>query len=114
MSNSAGKIIDGTAGTFYYNTPIVSEARAILEATKIARQEIVIFSDCQELISAINGPKHRWPWECLGYIGRILDLSANLNNITYLFTPRKMNVKADWVARNARLGLLNGDWVSSL
>ncbi|CAN1140139.1 Putative ribonuclease H protein At1g65750 [Linum perenne] len=74
ISNSAGQIVDGKAGTFFCDSPRVSEAKALLEATKMAKSInsnglFIIFSDCQELVSAINGPKHRWPWECYGFLG---------------------------------------------
>ncbi|CAN1219845.1 hypothetical protein LINPERPRIM_LOCUS1721 [Linum perenne] len=75
---------------------------------------IRILSDCQELILAINGPKHRWPWECFGFLGRIKDNIKDKNNIGFFFIPRSQNVKAGWIARSARNGLLHGDWVSSL
>ncbi|CAN1216522.1 hypothetical protein LINPERPRIM_LOCUS638 [Linum perenne] len=104
------------AGTFYCNSPIVSEAKALLEASLIAvakTNPTRILSDCQELINAINGPKHRWPWECFGFIGSILDLVKD-KNIGFFFVPRAQNVKADWIARSARNGLLYGDWASSL
>ncbi|CAN1280268.1 hypothetical protein LINPERPRIM_LOCUS17372 [Linum perenne] len=119
ISNSVGVVLDGKAGIFYCNSPIVSEAKAILVATEFAcarsnNDSVVILSDCQELISALNGPKHRWPWECFGYLGRVSALASLRPNLFFQFIPRKDNVKADWVARNARLGLLHGDWVGTL
>ncbi|CAN1318610.1 hypothetical protein LINPERPRIM_LOCUS30874, partial [Linum perenne] len=99
------------------NSPIVSEPKALLEATLLAITKtgpIRILSDCQELILAIKGPKHRWPWECFRYIGRVVDLTKDKNNICFSFILRTQNVKVDWVARSARNNLLHGDWVSTL
>ncbi|CAN1763830.1 hypothetical protein LINPERHAP1_LOCUS9003 [Linum perenne] len=79
LYNSSGQILDGKAGTFYCNSPIVLEAKALLEATLLAAAHKVtstIYSDCLKMVTTINRPKHRWLWECFDYLGRISELLA--------------------------------------
>ncbi|CAN1325394.1 hypothetical protein LINPERPRIM_LOCUS33482, partial [Linum perenne] len=99
------------------NSPIVSEAKALYEATKLAILAPIrasIRSDCKELVTAINGPKHRWPWQCFGYLGGITNLLHDRQDISISFTPRAHNLDADRISKMARLGTLRRDWVFSM
>ncbi|CAN1227539.1 Putative ribonuclease H protein At1g65750 [Linum grandiflorum] len=117
ISNSTGRIVDGRAGTFHCSSAIVAEAYAIKEATIVANQTpgpCRIFSDCKLLIDAISGPKHRWPWRCYALLGSIKELCSNAPHISFHFTPRVCNSRADSIAKSARLGTLLPGWVTSL
>ncbi|CAN1817234.1 hypothetical protein LINPERHAP1_LOCUS27993, partial [Linum perenne] len=99
------------------SSPIVAEARAILEAVSWAsttHSRCSILSDCLTLVSSLSGPKHRWPWECYETLGSISCLLDLYPLISISFTPRSLNVKADWVAKSTRLGTLPLDWISLL
>ncbi|CAN1122548.1 Putative ribonuclease H protein At1g65750 [Linum perenne] len=117
ISNTSGQVTEGRAGTFYCSSPIVSEARAIYEAAILASQSIEpsnILSDCLELVKAISGPRHRWPWRCYGYLGGINTILQSRPNIKVNFISRRLNTKADWVARSAQRGSLPVNWTLDL
>ncbi|CAN1823339.1 hypothetical protein LINPERHAP1_LOCUS30341, partial [Linum perenne] len=89
---------DGRAGLFMCSSPIVSEAKALLEAVTFASNSqcsCTIFSDCFTLMNNIKAQKHKWPWECYGLIGRITDILGSSPNISIRFIPRKENIFAD-------------------
>ncbi|CAN1829805.1 hypothetical protein LINPERHAP1_LOCUS32652, partial [Linum perenne] len=104
IMNTMGQVCDGRAGRFVCSSPIVSEARALLEGVSIANSyphPCTVFSYCLNLINNIKGPKNRWPWDCYGLLGRITE-SINVSpNILVSFVPQKSNTLADWVAHKA-------------
>ncbi|CAN1813256.1 hypothetical protein LINPERHAP1_LOCUS26825, partial [Linum perenne] len=96
------------------SSPIVSEAKALLEAAIYASQytpNCTIFSDCLTIVASIKTQKIKWPWECYGLLGRITDILASSPSISVRFIPRKDNLLADWVAREARQNRLPSDWL---
>ncbi|CAN1802075.1 hypothetical protein LINPERHAP1_LOCUS23224 [Linum perenne] len=59
-----GRVYDGRSGLLSCSSPIVAEARAILEAVSWAstnHSRCVILTDCLTLVSSLSDPKHRWP-----------------------------------------------------
>ncbi|CAN1231391.1 hypothetical protein LINPERPRIM_LOCUS3430, partial [Linum perenne] len=115
ISNPNGQVLDGKAGSFYCSSSIVSEARALFHATQAAsayQHGVTIHSDCLNVISAINGPKHRWSWECLGYLGKIESIRQDHPDIRFIHISRNSNTRADEIARKARLGLLIPNWLA--
>ncbi|CAN1266793.1 hypothetical protein LINPERPRIM_LOCUS12662 [Linum perenne] len=117
LSNTAGQITDGRAGTLYCSSPIVAEAAAIHEAAKMAKDypgNVKILSDCLQLVIAINGNRQRWPWQCYSHLGGIAAILQDRSDIEIKFTPRRSNSKADWVARSAQSGNLPRAWISYL
>ncbi|CAN0892760.1 hypothetical protein LINGRAHAP2_LOCUS17753, partial [Linum grandiflorum] len=110
------QVIDGKVGTFYCSTPIVAEARALNEASiagNASGKPCRIFSDCLQMIVAINGPKHRWPWQCHAVLECIDLLKRGHNPLSFHFIPRAANSKEDYVAKAARAGSLLSGWISS-
>ncbi|CAN1308550.1 F-box/kelch-repeat protein At3g06240, partial [Linum perenne] len=106
VSNSDGQICDGRFVRFLSASPIASEARAILEATRYAASSLlscVILSDCKTLIYCLRGPKGLWSRECFGTLGSISSLLSS--------SPTTSNYQADWVAKHARLGTLPCNWL---
>ncbi|CAN1794536.1 hypothetical protein LINPERHAP1_LOCUS20329 [Linum perenne] len=117
IMNAEGQVCDGRAGRFFCSSPIVSEARALLEAVTFAAlsgARCIIFSDCLTLVASIKALKCKWPWECYGLLGRITDILSSSPSTTVRFIPRKENVLADWVAREARQNRLQPDWLQQL
>ncbi|CAN1775906.1 hypothetical protein LINPERHAP1_LOCUS13480 [Linum perenne] len=118
--NAASQVVDGRAGRILRilcSSPIVSEARAILEAVKFAStsQSIcTIFTDSLVISTSIKKEKHQWPWEYFGLIGNIVDLLSTFPTISVHFIPRKENAYADWIARSARQDRLPQGWLQCL
>ncbi|CAN1758763.1 hypothetical protein LINPERHAP1_LOCUS6914 [Linum perenne] len=115
--NTKGFVCDGRAGRFICSSPIVVEARALLEAVSFAASShlsCTIFSDCLNLVSSIKANKRRWPWECYGLLGSISSLLLSSPTTTVRFVPRRDNLYADWVARAARTSSLPPDWVNKI
>ncbi|CAN0907190.1 Transposon TX1 uncharacterized 149 kDa protein [Linum grandiflorum] len=116
ISEPDGKVIDGKAGTFYCSTPIVAEAYALKEAAvagSLYARPCRILSDCLLLIKAINGPKHRWPWQCMAVLECIDLIKRGPNPPSFHFIPRAANSKADYIAKAARAGSLLPGWMCS-
>ncbi|CAN1764538.1 hypothetical protein LINPERHAP1_LOCUS9300, partial [Linum perenne] len=114
LSNLARQVTDGKAGTFYCSSPVVSEARALYEAAILASQTYdpsTIYSDCFELVNAINGPHNRWPWQCYGYLGGTYAILRSRPDTKVKFFSRRLNTKADWVARSSQRGCLPKNWI---
>ncbi|CAN1836487.1 Putative ribonuclease H protein At1g65750 [Linum perenne] len=115
--NSEGQVCDGRSGRFPSASPIASEARALLEATKYAKSsplQCVIFSDCKTLVDSIKGPERLWPWDCYGTLGYISRIRRSCPFISFQFIRRRLNSQADWVAKHTRQGTLPPDWVDTI
>ncbi|CAN1143250.1 hypothetical protein LINPERHAP2_LOCUS13510 [Linum perenne] len=113
ITNSDGLVCDGRSGLFHCYSPTAAEAQAVLEAVRYASASPLncsIFTDCKEIVSLLNGPQHRWPWECYGSLGNTLTLLRQAPNISLHFTPRALNAQADWVAKSCRSGTLPAEW----
>ncbi|CAN0878603.1 hypothetical protein LINGRAHAP2_LOCUS12564 [Linum grandiflorum] len=114
MSNADGNICDGRSGLFFRSALIVAEVRVILELVFYASHltnHVVIHSNCQVLVNCLKRPSERWLWECYGYLGSISILLRSMPNIKLTFSPTRRNKRADWVARNTRLGSLPPEWI---
>ncbi|CAN0862438.1 hypothetical protein LINGRAHAP2_LOCUS8463, partial [Linum grandiflorum] len=97
VKDTQGHIVDGGNGTFLCSSPIAAEARYVLEATIYATQSLtpfVIHSDC---ISAV--------------ISSILSVSCYCPWITFMFTQRRNNREAEWVAKSTHLLSLPDNWL---
>ncbi|CAN1762004.1 hypothetical protein LINPERHAP1_LOCUS8157 [Linum perenne] len=117
IKNAVGQVVDGRAGRFLCSSPIVAEARALLEAVTFASTSVSrcdIFSDCITLVTNIKTQKHKWPWECYGLLGGIVEILHSHPSIEVHFIPRKDNDFADWVARSARQNCLPQDWLDCI
>ncbi|CAN1759680.1 hypothetical protein LINPERHAP1_LOCUS7234 [Linum perenne] len=115
LSNSHGQIFDGRAETIFCSSPMVSEAHAILQASRLAMTlptQVTIYSDCLCMINAVHAPKHQWPWECYGLLGNISAIKIVHPNIKFKFISRNRNKRANWLARKARLGTIPRDWMN--
>ncbi|CAN1797742.1 hypothetical protein LINPERHAP1_LOCUS21403 [Linum perenne] len=117
VTNSMGHICDGRAGNFVCSSPIVSEAKALLEAVSYAARsplQCMVFSDCLTLVNCLNSHSFRWPWDCYGLIARIRKVLETSPSTIVQFTLRKLNWTAEWVARSARDLSLPPDWLCNL
>ncbi|CAN1806173.1 hypothetical protein LINPERHAP1_LOCUS24582 [Linum perenne] len=57
VTSSMGQICDGRAGNFVCSSPIVAEAKALLEAVSYAARsphQCMVFSDCLTLINCLH------------------------------------------------------------
>ncbi|CAN1185636.1 hypothetical protein LINPERHAP2_LOCUS37675 [Linum perenne] len=117
MYNNDGQVVDGRAGGFFCRDAIVVEAKAVLVATEMARNEdgvCVIISDCKTLVDAIDSPAYCWPWECAAYIAAIRDIMITNHNIQICWQGRESVRVADMIARRARDNCLEADWLLNL
>ncbi|CAN1770975.1 hypothetical protein LINPERHAP1_LOCUS11748, partial [Linum perenne] len=117
VTNSTGQICDGRAGNFVCSSPIVSEAKALLEAVSYAArspQPCMVFSDYLILVAGLNSHHDRWPWDCYGIIARIRKALETSPSTTVQFTPRCLNGTTYWVARSSRDLSLPPDWLCNL
>ncbi|CAN1748065.1 hypothetical protein LINPERHAP1_LOCUS3293 [Linum perenne] len=115
--NAEGHVCDGRAGRFTCSSPMVSEARALLEAVSFAslsQSRCTVYSDCLRLVASITAQKSKWSWDCYGLLGRITNILATSHPISVRFTPRKENRYADWVTRSARQNRLPTNWLQRL
>ncbi|CAN1817498.1 Putative ribonuclease H protein At1g65750 [Linum perenne] len=113
ITNTDGQVCDGRSGTFHCSSPLVAEARAIKEAVSYASTAPLrcnVHSDCLSLVNAINGLKSSWPWECYGYLGSIMDILTSNPQVSISFIPRRLNAKADWIAKCTRTRSLPFNW----
>ncbi|CAN1178694.1 hypothetical protein LINPERHAP2_LOCUS33809 [Linum perenne] len=67
-----------------------------------------------KLSIASKGPKHRWPWECYGLIGRIVELLKTDPSTSIRFITRKDNKATDTIARAARKNRFPSNWLAYL
>ncbi|CAN1818491.1 hypothetical protein LINPERHAP1_LOCUS28393 [Linum perenne] len=105
MMNTAGDAQDGRAGRFICSTPIVAEARALLEAVSLAssyRGPCMVFSDCLILVNCLKTSPNRWPWECFRLLDCVSKILTDFPMISVRFCNRRFNRTADWIARSAR------------
>ncbi|CAN1785127.1 hypothetical protein LINPERHAP1_LOCUS16774 [Linum perenne] len=111
LSNNHRQVWDGVSGTLFCSSPIVVEARAILEAIILAsplEAPTTIFSDFKNIIDIVNCPSHPWSWECYAIVGAILHMLQGKLWIRVSFILRSLNKVADWVAVSARQGSMIG------
>ncbi|CAN1162564.1 hypothetical protein LINPERHAP2_LOCUS24573 [Linum perenne] len=93
---------------------LVAEARAILEATPYATTsplQCTIMSDCLSLIKCLPSTPDKWPWECYRTLSSIHKLLDEGPQLRFIFTPRRLNQRADWVARKTRIRALPSNWM---
>ncbi|CAL1404768.1 unnamed protein product [Linum trigynum] len=113
IANSHGQVIDGRAERFFCSSPIQAEAFAILNAVILAARDPVptcIRSDCQRLTIALRQDPSLWPWQCRATLARVVSILCVSPWISIEFVPRRLNLLADWIARNSRLDLLPPEW----
>ncbi|CAN0830334.1 Putative ribonuclease H protein At1g65750 [Linum grandiflorum] len=107
--DSHGHVTGGRAGKLLCSSAIVSEAKAIFDAMRIASESTIrtiIKSDCLVLVDALRSPREKWPWQCYSWILSMQELLSAHNHISVAFVPRRLNRAADWIAHGARLDSL--------
>ncbi|CAL1352861.1 unnamed protein product [Linum trigynum] len=114
VSNSHGQVCDGKAELVHRFSPIEAEAMALLEASRMAASlspPCLVKTDCLQLVQAMERPPRTWPWRAAARIGMIkLVLDSNPQIIVRHFC-RKLNSKADWVARSCAKNQLPPQWL---
>ncbi|CAL1371706.1 unnamed protein product [Linum trigynum] len=114
---SNGQICDGRARKVICSSPIEAEACAILEACRLAAEDTcpaTILSDSKVMVDAINEDPSCCPWRCYALLAHIKDFLHQTSWVNVLFTNRRNNKNADWVARNCRIDSLHPKWLSVL
>ncbi|CAN1165788.1 Transposon TX1 uncharacterized 149 kDa protein [Linum perenne] len=112
-----GQILDGKADRFLCSSALVAEAKALLEAIRMAtnsRAHSMIHSDSQLLVKALQEPKEKWPWQCFAWISQMKEMLLAHDRISLAFIPRRMNIKADWVAKSVRSNILPYNWLENV
>ncbi|CAN1154439.1 Putative ribonuclease H protein At1g65750, partial [Linum perenne] len=117
MYNLHEQVIDGKAGRLTCSSALAAEAKALLEAIRMAANNptsSIIFSDCQILVNALNGSKDSWPWQCFAWLLQMERILLAHDRISLDFTPRTLNKVADGIAGAARRDTLPHDWISNV
>ncbi|CAN0858069.1 hypothetical protein LINGRAHAP2_LOCUS7063 [Linum grandiflorum] len=117
MYNSNGIPVDGRAGSTFCRAPFVAEAAALLAAVQLAgntTHPTLILSDCSPLIASLNVAPHLWPWEGASLIAAITDLLSRYHWVEVQQCSKSVLKAADFIAKKARSGVLEPNWLSSL
>ncbi|CAN0853214.1 hypothetical protein LINGRAHAP2_LOCUS5567 [Linum grandiflorum] len=75
---------------------------------------MAIFSDYLSLVRSLNGDYRAGHWDGAATTTSIRKLLRTAPHIQLMFTPRKNNRRADWVARSSVLGSLPQNWLELL
>ncbi|CAN1754166.1 hypothetical protein LINPERHAP1_LOCUS5410 [Linum perenne] len=115
ISDIHGHVYDGRAGLAHVSFPVAVEAVAIQAEIEYAAQHqghFAILTDCLMLASILTGGSNSWPWDRATLIAKLQSaLAINLDISISFVTPRRHNVRADWVARSFAHGSLPQDWI---
>ncbi|CAN1268433.1 hypothetical protein LINPERPRIM_LOCUS13168 [Linum perenne] len=105
-------IVDGKAGTLVCASPIVAEAKTLLEVIKKPADlggAWCIKTDCLNLVDALRKSPSFWPWKCSAWL-QIMSETLKVNTqIRVSFIPRALNSIADKIAKAATDGSLPED-----
>ncbi|CAN1152069.1 Putative ribonuclease H protein At1g65750 [Linum perenne] len=115
VRNPHGQVIDGKAGKLLCSSALVAEAKAVLEALRLAERSNIqsyVRSDSLVIVNALRGEKERWPWQCYAWLLIMKNILLAHDRISLSFAPRSLNQTADWVAKSARSDNLPYDWIS--
>ncbi|CAN1764672.1 hypothetical protein LINPERHAP1_LOCUS9356 [Linum perenne] len=96
---------------------IIAEAKAILAATDLVKEEresYTIVSDGKMVVDAINSDESSWPWECAGIIAAIMDVLNTSPRLRVIWKKRDHVSEADMIASLARENWLPLDWLVTL
>ncbi|CAN1188801.1 hypothetical protein LINPERHAP2_LOCUS39547 [Linum perenne] len=114
VRDSHGEVVDGYAGTLSCSSPLVAEARALLEATRRAATipgTSCIKTDCLTLVNALRKGPTIWPWECAAWLHIMDELLRTHPRIRISYIPRALNGMVDRVAKAAAMGTLPRNWI---
>ncbi|CAN1178375.1 hypothetical protein LINPERHAP2_LOCUS33633 [Linum perenne] len=117
MKDRHGVVVAGYAGTLVCSSPIVAEAKGLLEGIRIAASsggETVVKTDCLDLVNALRKNPTCWPWQCAAWLHRMSDILTENPQIRISFTPRAANFLADKVAKAAAFDMGQEDWIAQL
>ncbi|CAL1357134.1 unnamed protein product [Linum trigynum] len=114
VSNSHGQVCDGKAELMHCFSPVEAEAVALLEASRMAASltaPCLVKTDCLQLVQAIERPPRTWPWRAAARLGKIKLVLDSNPQINVRHFCRKLNLKADWVARSCAKNQLPPQWL---
>ncbi|CAN1835101.1 hypothetical protein LINPERHAP1_LOCUS34287 [Linum perenne] len=89
MLNTVGHVCDGRVGRLTSSSPIIVEARSLLEDVSLTSsypKPCMVFSDCLNLVNFLKGPQSHWPWECFGLLACITNSLRDYPTIFVRFT----------------------------
>ncbi|CAL1413652.1 unnamed protein product [Linum trigynum] len=101
-------------GTLLCASPIEAEAKALLEALKLAQGlhcPITVCSDCLTLVTALQNPLLVLPCKCSALLSVMSGILSSCPLIKVKFIGRSLNTRADWMARSLLNHSLPSDWV---
>ncbi|CAN1754162.1 hypothetical protein LINPERHAP1_LOCUS5407 [Linum perenne] len=90
----------------------IKAVRISSSSTSRSLCDFAILTDCLMLASILTGGSNSWPWDRATLIEKLQSaLVINLDISISFVTPRRHNVRADWVARSFAHGSLPQDWI---
>ncbi|KAF7814503.1 reverse transcriptase [Senna tora] len=115
--NVSGGVLDGCAALVDANSAFMSEALAVRKALEMAVSlgfcNLMVESDCLNLIRSLNGDTSCGLWDCSAILDDILSLKASLGNVSFGWIPRSYNLVADWLSKAVVWRMCPLGWVSS-
>ncbi|KAM5561039.1 hypothetical protein ABKV19_021911 [Rosa sericea] len=116
IRNHRGFSIAGASLHGIHNSVIEVEADAVVKGLQLAAhlkiQNILLESDCQEVIRALEDPKLCPNWRISPMIDKVNHLKPLFNGIKWFWIPRQANRVADAAAKLAKLRLCSQDWAN--
>ncbi|KAJ9177208.1 hypothetical protein P3X46_012447 [Hevea brasiliensis] len=103
VRNYRGNIIDGIVKKVPCSSPLAGEARAVLEAYKLAVNmgvsSAIMESDSSIVISAIDLPIQEVDWTIQALILTIRALTSSISKVSLSKVKRRANRVADYLAK---------------
>ncbi|CAN1762563.1 Putative ribonuclease H protein At1g65750, partial [Linum perenne] len=115
--NPEGRIVDGVACHLLCRDSIVAEAYAVLIACKLATRggvEAEVWSDCRQVARACVDTEEVSPWECSTIVEEIRELLMRTPLVSIVNCERRRVAVADNIAKKARDGRLEINWVERI
>ncbi|CAL1354179.1 unnamed protein product [Linum trigynum] len=117
VTNRHGQVCNGKAEILQCFSPLEAEAKTLLEGTRLTDSiggTCLIRSDCFDLVKATKEHSKEWPWRAAAWIGLIKQMCGANPRIRIEFLSRKLNTKADWVAKSCVRNQLPPEWINIL
>jgi ribonuclease HI len=116
IRDKSAMFIAGSSTVAKANSVIEAEAMALVGGVKLALQlkldHVIMESDSQELISALDNRIERGNWRIYPILIEFHRLRALLNNVSWRWISREANRAADAAAKLAKLRLCTEVWVN--
>ncbi|CAN1226955.1 hypothetical protein LINGRAPRIM_LOCUS1126 [Linum grandiflorum] len=115
ITDTHGQVTNGYSGTLVCASPVVVEAKALLEAIKNAPDSGIptsVRTDCLSLVDGLRKRPDQRPWQCSAWMHLMDDILRSNPLVKVSFTPRRLNVLADRAAKAAATGTPRLNWIN--